>query len=67
MLWIYGHYKWFNSFCAGAESDVYRRQILMYKDGSRTERVNYNKLTYYYSYSNSGGCIITSYQLKKHI
>ena len=31
MLWIYGHYKYFNSLSAG---------ILTSKDGTRTERVN---------------------------
>ena len=41
MLWIYAN---FNSFSAGivfytSESDVYRRQILTYKDGPRAERV----------------------------
>ena len=37
MLWVYDHYKYFNSFNAGT---VFIRQILMHKDGPRTERVN---------------------------
>ena len=36
MLWVYGHYKNLNSFSAGT---VFIRQILTYKDGSRTDRV----------------------------
>ena len=36
MLWVYGYYKYFNSFSAGI---VFRRQILMSKDGPRAERV----------------------------
>ena len=44
MLWVYGHNKCFYFFQCGdrlhtSESDVYRRQILTYKDGPRTERV----------------------------
>ena len=44
MLWGYGHNRYFNSFSAEdrlytSESDVYRRQILTYKDGPRNERV----------------------------
>ena len=43
MWWIYGHYEYY-FFQSGdrlytSESDVYGRQILPYKDGSRTERV----------------------------
>ena len=43
MLWVYGQYKYFISYCTGtifihSESDVYRRQILMYKDGPRAVR-----------------------------
>ena len=37
MLWVYGHYNYCNSFSAGI---VYRREILMSKDGPRTERVH---------------------------
>ena len=36
MLCVYGHYKYFNSVTVGTVSI---RQILMYKDGPRTERV----------------------------
>ena len=36
MLWVYGHYKVFNSFSASA---VFVRQNLTYKDGTRAERV----------------------------
>ena len=44
MLWVYGHYNYLNSLSAGdilytPESEVYRRQILTYKDGPRAERV----------------------------
>ena len=44
MLWVYGHYKYFNSLYVfirlyTSETDVYRRQILTYKDGPRTEGV----------------------------
>ena len=40
MLWVYGHSSFLNFSSAGSESDVYRRQILMSKDGPRAERVN---------------------------
>ena len=41
MLWVYGDYKYFNSFSAGTVFiRVYRRQLLTYKDGPRAERVN---------------------------
>ena len=33
MLWVYGHYHYFNSFSAGIESDVCGRQILTSEDG----------------------------------
>ena len=43
-LWVYGHYKYFFFQCGDrpytSESAVYRRQILTYEDGPRTERVN---------------------------
>ena len=42
MLWVYIHYTYFNYFSAGtytSKSDVYRRQILTYKDRPRTERI----------------------------
>ena len=35
MLWVYGHYRYFNSVSAGIVSDVYKRQILASKDGPR--------------------------------
>ena len=51
MLWIYGHYKYFNYFSAWivfirqsedrpytSESDVDRRDILTYKENSRVDR-----------------------------
>ena len=48
MLWVYGHYKYFNYSSGGglytSESDVYRRQILTYKDDPRAERINNTKL-----------------------
>ena len=44
MLWVYCHYKYLDTFSTGpfytSASDVYRRQILSYKDGPRAERVN---------------------------
>ena len=44
MLWYYGHYKYFTLSVRGrlytSEFDVYRRQILTYKDGPGAERVN---------------------------
>ena len=45
MLWAYVCFNYVNYFSAGtvfytSESDVYRRQILTYKDGPRAERVN---------------------------
>ena len=43
MLWVYDHYKYWFFQCGDrlykSESDVYRRQILTYKDGPRTEKV----------------------------
>ena len=40
MLWVYGHYNFFNSFSAGPSLDVrIRRQILTYKDAPLAERV----------------------------
>ena len=56
MLWVYNHYNLFNSFSAGtvfirqnltstdrnyaSESDVFRRQILTYKEAPHAGRVN---------------------------
>ena len=39
MLWVYGHYKYFNSFSAGID---FRRQILTSKVDPRTEMVKAN-------------------------
>ena len=44
MLWVYGHWKYLKKFQCGdclytSECDVYRRQILTYKDGPRTVSV----------------------------
>ena len=36
MLWVYGHYKSFNSFSVGT---VFRRQNLTYKNSPRAEKV----------------------------
>ena len=48
MLWVWGHYKCLFFQCGdrlyASESDVYRRQILTYKDGPRAERVLSNQL-----------------------
>ena len=43
MLWVYEHYKYFNSFSAGiaifmSKFDVSRRQILTYGDGPRAKK-----------------------------
>ena len=35
VLWVYGRYKYVNSFSAGT---VFRRQILTSKDGPRADR-----------------------------
>ena len=44
MLWIYGNYKYLNLFkLYTSESDVYGRQILTYKVGSRIERAKITK------------------------
>ena len=43
MLWVYGNYKYLNSFSAGTmfiRQDFYRRQILTYKESSCAEKVN---------------------------
>ena len=42
MLWVYDHYKYFNSFSAEI---VFIRQNMMYKDSPRTERVNVGALS----------------------
>ena len=42
MLWVYDHYKYFNSFSAEI---VFIRQNMMYKDCPRTERVNVGELS----------------------
>ena len=43
MLWVHGHYKYFNTFSAGT---VFIRQNLTYKDGPRAEKVNFARLAY---------------------
>ena len=40
MLWVYDQYKYIDSYSAGSESDVYRRQILTTKVNPRAVRVN---------------------------
>ena len=42
MLWVYGYYKYFNSFSVGT---VFIRQILTYKDGPHTERADHMIIT----------------------
>ena len=37
MLWVYGHYEYFDFFSAGID---FIRQNLTYEDGPRAERVN---------------------------
>ena len=54
MLWGYGRYKYFNSFSAGIDfrrqNLTSRGQILTYKDGPRTERVEQIIQSVYFSY-----------------
>ena len=44
ILWVYGHYKYFNPFSA---ETVYRRQILPYKDDPRARRVKGELMVYW--------------------
>ena len=46
MIWVYGHYKFFNFSVRGSILNVYRRQMLTSKVSLRTERVKYGGLNH---------------------
>ena len=55
MLWVYDHAKYGNSFSTWAvytsDYDVYRRQILTYKDGPRAQGVNITAAATFYCWT----------------
>ena len=62
MLWVYDHYKYFNSFSAGA---VVIRQNLTSRDGPRTEKVNIDtraqSVLHVTIFTPSNACVFASY------